>query len=175
MRKRLIYILLLSLCTLSVQANDSIAIPLKMSVFHFLQQDGPTGSTPDPTDPNQFRASLTGNTLFIQTQKNAVSYVVIQEEQTNRNNEDYFYGLSYGEISCPITHAGLYIIRIGCWKTDFTGYLRVERIILYDWNGHLMNTFYRQNVDFTQLPPGYYFLRVETTLGSTTYKFYKRP
>ena len=174
MRKRLIYILLLLLCTLFVQANDTITIPLKMSVFHYLQQDGPTGSTPDPTDPNQFRASLTGNTLFIQTQKEAVSYVVIQEEQSNRNNEDYFYGLSYGEISCPITHTGLYSIRIGCWKTDFTGSLWVKRIIVADWNGHLMFASDR-NVDISQLPPGYYFLRVETTLGSTTYKFYKRP
>ena len=99
MCKRPIYILLLLLCTLAVRANDTIAIPLKMSVFRNMPMDGPTGSTPDPTDPNQFRASLSGNTLFIQTQKDAVSYVVIQEEQTNRNNEDYFYGLSYGEIS----------------------------------------------------------------------------
>ena len=175
MCKRPIYILLLLLCTLAVRANDTIAIPLKMSVFRNMPMDGPTGSTPDPTDPNQFRASLSGNTLFIQTQKDAVSYVVIQEEQTNRNNEDYFYGLSYGEISCPITHAGLYIIRIGYWKTDFTGSLRVKRIIIADLNGHLMNTYYRQNVDLSQLPPGYYFLRVETTLGTTTYKFYKRP
>ena len=169
-----IYILLLLLCTLSVRANDTIAIPLKMSVFRNMPMDGPTGSTPDPTDPNQFRASLSGNTLFIQTQKDAVSYVVIQEEQTNRNNEDYFYGLSYGEISCPITHAGLYTIRIGYWKTDFTGSLRVKRIIIADLNGHLMCGS-GQNVDISQLPPGYYFLRVETTSGSTTYKFYKRP
>ena len=175
MSKRRIYIILFLACALFARANDTISIPLKMSVFRYMPQDGPTGTTPDPTDPNQFRASLSGNTLFIQTQKDAVSYVVIQEEQTNRNNEDYFYGLSYGEISCPITHAGLYIIRIGYWKTDFTGSLRVKRIIIADLNGHLMNTYYQQNVDLSQLPPGYYFLRVETTLGTTTYKFYKRP
>ena len=167
-----ILFLFLSIC---LMANDTISIPLQMSVFYYMPMDKPTGSTPDPTDPNQFRASLSGNTLFIQTQKDAVSYVVIQEEQTNRNNEDYFYGLSYGEISCPITHAGLYTIRIGYWKTDFTGSLRVKRIIIADLNGHLMNTYYQQNVELSQLPPGYYFLRVETTLGTTTYKFYKRP
>ena len=174
MCKRRIYIILFLVCALSARANDTIAIPLRMSVFKYMPQDGPTGSTPDPTDPNQFRASLTGNTLFIETQKDAVSYVVIQEEQSNRNNEDYFYGLSYGEISCPITRTGLYTIRIGCWKTDFTGSLWVKRIIVADLSGHLMSGS-GQNVDISQLPPGYYFLRVETTSGNTTYKFYKRP
>ncbi len=174
MPKRLIFIVFLCFVSFSIRANDTISIPLKMSVFAYMPMDGPTGSTPDPTDPNQFRASLSGNTLFIQTQKEAVSYVVIQEEQSNRNNEDYFYGLSYGEISCPITHTGLYSIRIGCWKTDFTGSLWVRRIIVADWNGHLMFASDR-NVDISQLPPGYYFLRVETTLGPTTYKFFKRP
>ncbi len=175
MCKRLIYIIFLFVCALSTWADNTISIPLTMSVFKNIPMDGPTGSTPDPTDPNQFRASLTGNTLLIQTQKDAVSYVVIREEQSDRNNEDYFYGLSYGEISCPITHAGLYTIRIGYWKTDFTGSLRVKRIIIADLNGHLMNTYYQQNVDLSQLPPGYYLLRVETTAGATTYKFYKRP
>ena len=175
MCKRLIYIIFLFVCALSARADNTISIPLTMSVFKNIPMDGPTGSTPDPTDPNQFKASLTGNTLLIQTQKDAVSYVVIREEQSDRNNEDYFYGLSYGEISCPITHAGLYTIRIGYWKTDFTGSLRVKRIIIADLNGHLINTYYHRDVDITQLPPGYYFLRVETTAGATTYKFYKRP
>ena len=173
MSKRRIYIILFLACALFARANDTISIPLKMSVFRYMPQDGPTGSTPDPTDPNQFRASLVGNTLLVRTQKDAVSYVVIQDEQSNRNNEDYFYGLSYGEISCPITHTGLYSIRIGCWKTDFTGSLWVKRIIVADLNGHLMFGD-GQNMDITQLPTGYYFLRVETTLGNTTYKFYKR-
>lgn len=172
MRKRLIYILLLSLCTLSVRANDSIAIPLKMSVFHFLQQDGPTGSTPDPTDPNQFRASLTGNTLFIQTQKDAVSYVVIQEEQTNRNKEDYFYGLSYGEISCLITRPGQYTIRIGYWKTDFIGHLWVKKITVVDINGHLWGSTLEM---INEMPEGFYIVRIETSLGNTMLKFYKKP
>ena len=174
MCKRLIYIIFLFVCALSARADNTISIPLTMSVFKNIPMDGPTGSTPDPTDPNQFKASLTGNTLLIQTQNDAVSYVVIREEQSDRNNEDYFYGLSYGEISCPITHAGLYTIRIGYWKTDFIGYIQVLRIIIADLNGHLINTYYHRDVDITQLPPGYYLLRVETTAGATTYKFYKR-
>ena len=92
---RLLLILLVGLFSIGIRATESISIPLKMSVFSYMPMDKPTGSTPDPTDPNQFRASLSGNTLFIQTQKDAVSYVVIQETQAESNNEDYFYDSCY--------------------------------------------------------------------------------
>ena len=171
MCKRPIYILLLLLCTLSVRANDTIAIPLKMSVFRNMPMDGPTGSTPDPTDPNQFRASLTGNNLFIQTQSDAVSFVVIQRTSDSWQSEEYFSALSYDSLSCPITQTGLYTIRIGCWKTDFIGRLEVRTILLADLNGHYIRNSIPQ---WSELPPGVYILRVETSLGSTSSKFYKR-
>ena len=85
--RKLLYIFLLFF-SVSMMANDTIQIPLTMSVFQLLPQDGPTGSTPDPADPNQFRASLTGNTLLLCTQNNAVSYVVIQETESERYGED---------------------------------------------------------------------------------------
>ena len=148
--------------------NDTLSIPLQMSTFQFAPMDGPTGSTPDPTDPNQFRASLVGNTLLIETQADQVSYVVIQESESERNNEDYFYGLSFGSIQCPITHAGLYSIHIGYWNTDFTGTLRVLRLSLFDFNGRLQST----RLDKTgKYEPGWYILRVETNAGTTTTKF----
>lgn len=112
--------------------------------------------------------------LYIETQKNAVSYVVIQETKSNDNNEDYFYGLSYGEISCPITRPGNYTISIGYWKTDFIGFLQVKQIILTDLNGHTLSPDGQEN-GIAALPPGFYFLRVETSLGTTGYKFYKQP
>lgn len=162
--------LVILLCCLfaTLHATNTIDIPLHMSVVQFLPADKPTGSTPDPTDPNQFRASLVGNTLLIETQADQVSYVVIQESESERNNEDYFYGLSFGSIQCPITHAGLYSIHIGYWNTDFTGTLRVLRLSLFDFNGRLQST----RLDKTgKYEPGWYILRVETNAGTTTTKF----
>jgi len=169
MRKIWLYIWLL--CPLFVSANDTIPIPLKMSVFEMAPQDGPTGSTPDPTDPNQFRASLTGNTLLIETQKDAVSYVVIQETESDRKGEDYFYGISFGSVACPITRAGYYTIHIGYWNTDFTGQLWVKKFYLLDFNGH----FWGATLDRMQdLPAGFYILRLQTPQATTSTKFYKR-
>lgn len=166
--KRIHSVLLLAWMSVAVfAANNVIDIPLTMSVFAQMPQDNPTGSTPDPTDPNQFRASLTGNTLLIETQKDAVSYVVIQETESDRG-EDYFYDLSYGSVTCPINHAGLYIIRIGYWKTDFVGHLRVQKVILVDIYGHYWGDSLEH---LNTLPAGIYIIRIETTLGTTTLKF----
>ena len=170
MRKHLFVIWILLLAARFTAAGNTIAIPLTKSVFNYMQQDNPTTSTPDPTDPNQFRVTLTGNTLLIETQKDLVSYVVIQETQSDQNNEDYFYGLSYGAISCTILRAGSYTIRIGCWKTDFVGHLYVKSISLFDLNGHLISKSYSPT---DSVPPGYYLLRVETSLGVTTTKLYR--
>lgn len=172
MRRIILSIISLFLLAVPLLANDTIPIPLTMSVFSFMPQDTPTGSTPDPTDPNQFRASLTGNTLLIETQKDAVSYVVIQETESDRAGEDYFYDLSYGSLSCPITRTGNYIIRIGYWKTDFIGRLWVKKITLVDLNGHLWGTSLEH---LNSLPAGFYVLRLETNIGTTTTKFFQRP
>ncbi len=170
MRRIIGYILSLLLFSVSLTANDTIRVPLKMSTFAYLPQDGPTGSTPDPTDPNQFRVSLVGNVLLVETQKDAVSYVVIQESQSEIINEDYFYGISFGTISCPISHAGQYDIRIGYWKTNFMGTLLVRKFSLFDYDGRFWgNTLERTNT----LPIGLYFIRIETPQGSTTAKIYK--
>lgn len=171
MRKRLLYIALFFAANCWAKSN-TIYVPLTMSTATYLQKDGPTGSTPDPTDPNQFRVSLTGNTLRIETQKEAVSCIVIQETHAEYMGEDYFYGISYGEISCPITRSGLYCINIGYWKTNFLGILRVERCTLLDFNGHVWgNSMDNANL----LPEGYYIFRIETQLGTTITKFYHRP
>lgn len=163
----------LCFCFVSVEAaNDTIRIPLTMTTFQYVPKDGPTGSTPDPTDPNQFRASLVGNTLLIHTQAGQVSYVVIEESESERKGEDYFYELSFDSVTCPITHTGLYTIHIGYWNTDFTGYLRVNRLHLYDFNGHQLT----ERMPYgSPLPAGLYILRVETTAGTTTTKFYQKP
>jgi hypothetical protein len=170
MRKFLLSILFLSLIV-PAWANDTIPIPLTMSVFPYLPMDKPDGSTPDPTDPNQFRASLTGNTLLIRTQQDAVSYVVVQETASEQAGQDYFYDLSYGTVACPITRTGDYTIRIGCWKTDFVGHFQVTRITLADLNGRLWGTSLES---LNLLPAGYYVLQVETNIGTTMTKFFKR-
>ena len=170
MRRHLFLIVFVLFAATLTAANETIAIPLEMTLSSCLPQDGPTGSTPDPTDPNQFRASLTGNTLFIETQAGQVSYVIVQEAQSEKENKDYFYELSFDSVSCPITHAGLYIIHIGCWKTDFTGRLLVYRMYITDLNGHLWG----ETLDpVSPLPSGYYIIRLETNFGKTTKKFYQ--
>ena len=150
--------------------NDTIRIPLTMTTIQFMPKDGPTGSTPDPTDPNQFRVSLTGNTLLFKTQVGEVSYIVIQEKESELRNEDYFYGLSFGSLQCPITHEGAYIIRIGHWDTEFTGLLYVKSLGVYDFSGHLVTKHIGSS-----LPAGWYILRLETPQEVTTTKFYQLP
>lgn len=172
MRRFGMIIWLVCLCCFAAAANDTIPIPLRMSTFQYMPNDDPTGSTPDPTDPNQFRASLTGNTLLIKTQENAVSFVVVQEEESNKQGKDYFYGLSYGSITCPITRAGSYTIRIGYWKTDFVGLLFVQSASLLDFSGHYWGN---KLEDVSTLPTGFYIFRLQTKDGTTTTKFYRLP
>ena len=164
MRKYLTIILIL--LAVRIAASNTISIPLStsggLSLSEYL-------STPDPTDPNQFRASLTGNTLVIQTPANAVSYVLIREAECERRNEDYFYSISLDSVSCPINRAGTYAIQIGCWDKDYVGYLLVKKVGVYDLNGR----YWGATLDkIDELPEGYYLIRVETNMGTTCTKFY---
>lgn len=169
MRKWMVYIgLLFSACLMASQ--NTIQIPLYMSEFRGSPADNPTGSTPDPTDPTQFRASLTGNTLTIETQVGEVSYVVVTETQSERNNEDYFFGLSDGVITCPITRQGHYTIYIGHWKTDFKGDIYVYDLSIWDLCGRLVQN---QTIDVPALNPGSYAIYLRTTLGKTSSKIRK--
>jgi hypothetical protein len=171
MRKILLIIGILCCGAIGWASDKAIDIPLHQSVFRYMPQDSPTGSTPDPTDPNQFRASLTGNMLHIETQAGQVSYVVIEETKSDAHNEDYFYGISLGSITCPITHAGTYTIRIGYWKTDFTGKIIIKRVCITDLNGHLMAA----SADKANLPTGTYIIWLQTSLGSTSSKIHILP
>ena len=170
MRRFLLLIWLCLTAALLLAADNTISIPLRMSVFNYMTNDNPTGSTPDPTDPNQFRASLTGNKLLIETQHGAVSFVVIQNETSINTGNEYFYQVSYDSVTCPITQAGTYLIQIGCWKTNFNGTLRVQKVALYDLHGILLDT---NLADIDKLPSGFYIIRLETDLGITTTKFYR--
>ena len=149
--------------SVSLIAGNTIDIPLRMSVVQFMPSDNPTGSTPDPTDPNQFRVSLSGNTLTIHTQKDEVSYVVIRSDFSEKKDEDYFYSLSFDSVSCPITESGKYEILIGHWNADFKGSIHVKSIILCDFNGNKYDT----SLLSAPLPPGIYIMRLETNFGYT--------
>lgn len=168
MRKTGLIIILL-IWSVSLFAGNTIEIPLEMSTVKFMPTDNPTGSTPDPTDPNQFRVTLTGNMLTVFTQKDQISYVVIRSDFSEKYKEDYFYGLSLDSISCPITQPGKYGIHIGHWDTDFLGVLIIKSIYLCDFNG--------KNFDYlisnSMLPQGMYILRVETNYGYTATKIIK--
>lgn len=171
-KMRKIGFLIVLLFALSLYAAQEINIPLKMSLFSFAPMDGPTGSTPDPTDPNQFRATLSGNTLYIHTQAQAVSYVVIRSADSDKQDEDYFYGLSYGDLACQINRPGKYTIRIGYWDTDFYGAITVHSICLYDFNGHLIHS---DAEELNYLPLGGYIIKLNTSHGNTSSKFIIKP
>ena len=168
MRKTLCIILFLG-WFVSIQATNTIDIPLRMSVINFAPTSSP-GSTPDPTDPNQFRATLTGNILTVTTMHDAASYIVIRTDFCEPLNEDYFYSLSFDSVTCPVTRPGTYGIHIGCWNIDFAGFIVVKSIYLYDFAGKQ----YPISMLSDQLPPGAYFIRVVTDRGATTTKILKQ-
>ncbi len=165
--KRLVLILIWCVICWPLAANGRLDIPLAKHVVKLAPMDGPTGSTPDPTDPNQFCASLTGNTLLIETQHETVSYVVIRTDFSETNGEDYFYALSTDSVSCPITQPGTYYIRIGHWDTDFTGMLIVKSIVCGDLEGRYYGSVVPEN-----MPSGFYFITLNTNLGVSNSKFY---
>lgn len=164
MRKSLCFIVLLC-WFVTLPATNTIDIPLRMSVMSLMPSSNP-GSTPDPTDPNQFRVTLTGNILTITTMRDAASYVVIRTDFCERRNEDYFYSLSFDSVTCPITQPGIYAIHIGCWNMDFAGAIEVKSVQLCDFNGKQ----YPLNWLSGQLPPGMYIIRVVTNRGTTSTK-----
>lgn len=152
----------------SIGLANTIDIPLQMSVVRLSPLDNPIGSTPDPTDPNQFRATLTGNTLSIFTQQDNVSYVVIRSDYSERYNEDYFFALSFDNVSCTIDRSGEYGIHIGYWNTDFVAKFYVQEIAIYDFDGKK----YAYS-SFQSLSPGMYVVRMVTNFGATTTKILK--
>jgi hypothetical protein len=155
-----------------VMGEDSIPIPLRMSAFKYAPMDSPIGSTPDPTDPNQFTASIVGGKFVITTQSDAFSYVVIQEKLSELQNEDYFYSVSTGKIECPITRTGTYTIEIGYWKTSFLGHITIWDIGVFDINGKRIQS---SVPDFKQLQPGVYFIAYQTSLGNSSTKIHLLP
>ena len=164
---RKIGLIIIGLCCFNfVWAIDRLDIPLMRSVVCLMPQDNPTGSTPDPTDPNQFRASLTGNTLLIETQKETVSYVVIRSDFSDDADEDYFFAISIDSVSCPIDRPGKYTIRIGHWNTDFVGFLEVKELNWFDFNGK------NYGMDKPAWQTGmYYILILQTNLGNSSVKY----
>lgn len=133
--------------------------------------DGPKGSTPDPFDPNQIRATLIGNTLHIEKDAGTDSYVVIQECQKERMTETY-YDLKSGTIIYPITRPGQYVIRISSSGKDYTGCLQVNEIYVCNSNGQRLDYFPDSSGG---VPYGLSFVLLETSLGITTSKFYRFP
>ena len=155
----------------SLYAANSIDIALMVSRVEYSYADGPKGSTPDPPDPNQIRATLTGNTLRIEKEADMNSYVVIRERQKERISESSF-SLSNGAIDYPITGPGQYVIRISSPKKDYIGCLQVHEIYVCDSNGQRLDHFPDSS---SGMPNGFSFIRLETSLGTTTSKFYRIP
>lgn len=175
MTRHILYIVLL-ICALHapsmVMGEDSIPIPLRMSAFKYAPMDSPIGSTPDPTDPNQFTASIVGGKFVITTQSDAFSYVVIQEKLSELQNEDYFYSVSTGKIECPITRTGTYTIEIGYWKNTFVGHVVIRDIAVFDFNGKRIQS---SVPNLKQLQPGVYFIAYQTSLGNSSTKIHLLP
>ena len=155
----------------SLYAANSIDIPLMVSRVEYSYEDGPKGSTPDPSDPNQIRATLIGNTLRIEKEADMNSYVVIRECQKERISESS-YSLSNGAIDYPVTGPGQYVIWISSPKKDYIGCLQVHEIYVCDSNGQRLNGFTDSSRGVSY---GFSFVRLVTSLGTTTSKFYRFP
>ena len=166
MRRIVPIILLLCLSCLSLWAKQQLDIPLKYHFIRFKPMDGPTGSTPDPTDPNQFRASLTGNTLTVHTQLGEASYVVVLSDFSDMAGEDYFYSLSTDSVTCTIDRPGTYEIAIGHWNCDLVGRVEIYSVNWYDFTG---KNYGSQKPDF--IPGMYYILNLKTDIGNTAVKY----
>ena len=165
--KRITVIGILCMCFLSLMAEGRLRIPLNMHFIAFAPPDGPTGSTPDPTDPNQFCATLVGNKLVVQTQSDAISYVIVRSDFCEQAGEDYFYSLSTDSVSCEITRPGVYTIQIGHWNVDFVGWVEVKSINWYDFTGKNYGSELPNYV-----PSGYYILCIDTNIGKSTTKYF---
>ncbi len=169
--RRVLLIILLIAGIGSLYSANSIDIPLMASMVEIGYGDGSTRSTPDPPDPNQIRATLTGNTLRIEKDADMNSYVVIRESQKEIMNEAY-YNLSSGTIVYPITRPGQYVIRISSQGKDYIGRLQVHEIYVCNNNGQRLDHFPDSS---SGMPNGFSFIRLETSLGTTTSKFYRIP
>ena len=99
------------------------------------------------------------------------SYVVIRESQKEIMNEAY-YNLSSGTIVYPITRPGQYVIRINSRGKDYIGCLQVHEIYVCNNNGQRLDYFPDSS---SGMPNGFSFIRLETSLGTTTSKFYRIP
>jgi len=80
--------------------------------------------------------------------------------------------LSNGAIDYPITGPGQYVIRISSPKKDYIGCLQVHEIYVCDSNGQRLDHFPDSS---SGMPNGFSFIRLETSLGTTTSKFYRIP
>ena len=169
--RRVLLIILLIAGIGSLYSANSIDIPLMVSMFENIYGDGPTGSTSDPPDPNQIRATLIGNTLRIEKEADMNSYVVIRECQKERISESS-YDLKSGTIIYPITRPGQYVIRISSPGNDYTGCLQVNEIYVCNSNGQRLDCFPDSSGG---VPYGLSFVLLETSLGITTSKFYRFP
>lgn len=119
-------LLLLPTVLLAEETEIQLAEVIVMGVFPGDSPlDDPEQSSPTPTRPTSFRATINGNSLTILKQEEAIpsaqavvvnastGSVVVNEQFTN-------------SLSRPITNAGVYVLRIATAGGDLVGQFIVE-------------------------------------------------
>lgn len=153
----------------SLYSANSIEIPL---IEIGLYADSPKGSTPDPSDPNQIRAALTGNTLRIEKNADGDTYEIVIQERLKEGMNEAYYNLTTGAIVHPITRVGQYIICISSLKGEYIGCLQVNAIYVCGSNGQRLDCFPDAAGGVLN---GFSVVTLETSLGTTTSKFFRLP
>lgn len=197
MRKSL-SIVLLGLCiTLNAYAQITQEIPLYpyREGLYFapkITTDDPGRSTPDPDDPTQFRASLTGNTLSVENHTFYGVNVLVTELYEDRLVANLQCGTS---CSVVLRDPGAYSVLIACNDVYFIGHFSIYEplqapdrwyyygaapspyytISVYDFYGRQWSVPVEYNgVDLSSLPQGIYLICVRTNNNIQTYKIMKR-
>lgn len=195
---RKVHIVFLVLCmAMAVRAQVVQEIPLYPYAegLYFAPaqtQDDPGRSTPDPTDPTQFRATLTGNTLSVENHTFYGVNVLVTELYEDRLVANLQCGTS---CSVVLRDPGAYSVLIACNDVYFIGHFSIYEplqapdrwyyygaapslyytISVYDFYGRQWSVPVEYNgVDLSSLPQGIYLICVRTNKNIQTYKIMKR-
>lgn len=189
---RKVHIVFLVLCmAMAVRAQVVQEIPLYPYAegLYFAPaqtQDDPGRSTPDPTDPTQFRATLTDNTLTVENQTDHAVMVLVTDLFSNQRVVNLECRQQQSVI---LQHQGQYsLILVNDWvclagrfsiyenlPADDRWFIYTAGIVrdirVYDLSGHQIPVTRQYNsLDLSSLPSGMYIIHIETSAGLKSVK-----
>jgi len=167
---------------MSAETTQEIPLFPYTDGLYFMPSSNP--HTPDPDDPNQFRATLTGNTLSVYQEStlhtevqvvNLYTQTVVVHEYMRDSlsvvlRESGHYSVILGgrvplighfTIFHPLTNADLFYV----YSAHY-----VRSVDVVDSSGRMLIHCRRQVIDLSELPRGLYIIRVQTDASVESYK-----